>query len=207
MTQPVGARRRYDSARRRAGAAQTRDHIVTAGAELLGGSSIHDWGAVTIRAVAERAGVHERTVYRHFTNERALRDAVIHRLEQQAGVDLAKMQLEDVADVAARVLRFVSAYPIDPRPALDPTLADASHRQQEALLSAVAKQVPLWPATEQTIASAVLDLLWSVSSYERLLVDWQLDPEQAITALTWVIGLVEEAIRDQRRPARPPRPK
>src|SRR5207244_1230647 len=128
-TQPIRPRRRYESALRRERAAQTRELIVTAGAEQLRGSSIRDWGGVTIRAVAERAGVNERTVYRHFANERALRDAVIHRLEQDAGVDLAQMRLEDVADVTARILRLVSAHPLEARPSLDPTLAEASRRQ------------------------------------------------------------------------------
>ena len=43
--------------------------------------------------------------------------------------------------------------------------------------------------------------LWSVASYERLVVDWDLDPEAAIRGVTWVIGLVEDAIRRDRRPS------
>ena len=89
---PSAARRPYDSTLRRQRAAETRGRIIAAGSELLHGSSVRDWHGLTIRAVAERAGVNERTVYRHFANERALRDAVIHRLEQHAGVDLAQMQ-------------------------------------------------------------------------------------------------------------------
>ena len=200
MTPPLRARRRYDSDLRRAHAAQTRERIIAAGADLLAGSSIRDWAGVTIRAVAENAGVNERTVYRHFTNERALRDAVIHHLERQAGVDLEHLQLHDIAEVTARILRFVSTHPPEPRPPLDPTLAEASHRQHQALLDAVTRHTPTWPAGERTSAAAMLDLLWSVSSYERLVVDWDLDPEQAIRALTWVMNLVEDAIRNQGGP-------
>src|SRR5436305_10897149 len=61
----VGATRRYDSPLRRERAAQTRDSIISAGAELVHEFSSWDWRKLTIRAVAERAGVHERTVYRH----------------------------------------------------------------------------------------------------------------------------------------------
>ena len=46
----------------------------------------------------------------------------------------------------------------------------------------------------------MLDVLWSVASYERLVVDWELDPKAAITGVTWVIGLVEDAIRRGDRP-------
>ena len=199
--QPAETRRRYDSTVRRERAAQTRDRIVTAGAELLRGSSIREWGGVTIRAVAQRAGVNERTVYRHFSNERALRDAVIHRLEHDAGIDLAQMQLEQVADVTARILQLVSQHPIDPRPPLDPTLAEAGRRQHDALLSAVASRTASWSAADRTVAAASLDLLWAVGSYERLLVDWELTPEEAIAVITWMIGLVEAAIGAGQRPS------
>jgi hypothetical protein len=46
----------------------------------------------------------------------------------------------------------------------------------------------------------MLDVLWSVGSYERLVADWGLAPQDAIDAVTWVIGLVEHAIRDEQRP-------
>ncbi|HEY1828114.1 MAG TPA: hypothetical protein VGF87_08840, partial [Acidimicrobiales bacterium] len=48
-------RRAYDSTRRREMAGETRQRIVQAGSDLLHGSSVRDWGSLTIRAVAERA--------------------------------------------------------------------------------------------------------------------------------------------------------
>ena len=204
---PSPSRRRYDSALRRERAAQTRSDIVAAGAELLRVSSIRDWRALTIRAVAARAGVNERTVYRHFANERALRDAVMQRLEDDAGVDLEHLCLGDIADVAARVLRFVSAYPMERRPALDPTLAATNQRRHDALLAAVARDTPRWPPADRALAAAMLDTLWAVDNYERLVGQWDLDPEQAIRGLSWVIELVEEAIQDGRRPPTSRRPR
>ena len=197
---PVRARRRYDSTLRRERAAETRERIVAAGAELLRGTSIRDWGALTIRAVAERAGVNERTVYRHFANERHLRDAVMHRLEQETGIDLANLRLEDISDVAARIFRLVSLHPLEPRAPLDPTLAEANQRQHDALLGAVAAHARRWPPSERAVAAGMFDVLWSVAAYERLVVDWHLDREQAIRGITWVIGLIEEAIREGGRP-------
>jgi AcrR family transcriptional regulator len=199
---PVPARRRYDSTLRRERAAETRARIVDAGAELLRSSSIRDWRALTMRAVAERAGVNERTVYRHFANERALRDAVMQRFEEEAGFDLSHMALGDIADVAARVLRFVSAYPIEPRPPLDPTLAATNERRHDALLAAVADDAPRWSPADRAVAAAMFDALWAVDNYERLVGEWDLDAEQAIRGMTWVIQLVAEAVRDGRRPPR-----
>jgi AcrR family transcriptional regulator len=195
-------RRRYDNTLRRERAAQTRDRIVAAGAEVVQQSSIRDWRALTIRGVAERAGVNERTVFRHFPNERALRDAVMHSLEQRAGVDLAGLQLDGIAEATARIFRLVASYPPDPRPALDPTLADASERQHDALLTAVAGRTARWSAADRTVTAAVFDVLWAVSSYERMVVDWHLPEEEVIRGIRWAITLLQEAVADGRRPPR-----
>ncbi len=199
-TQPAGiaapgsTRRQYDGTLRRQRAAETRARIIAAGSELLHASSVRDWRDLTIRAVAERAGVNERTVYRHFANEQGLRDAVMHEFEDEAGIDLAGMRLEDVADVTARIFAHVSSYPPDARQPLDPTLLDAKQRQHEALLAAVAAHAETWSDADRTLAAAVLDVLWSVASYERMVVDWQIDPDEATRGISWVIGLVRQAI-------------
>lgn len=153
-----------------------------------------------MRAVAERAGVNERTVYRHFVNERGLRDAVMRRRQEEAGIDLDGMHLEDVADVAARLFEHVSSFPMDPRPELDPTLSHASRQQHAALLAAVETRAASWTEEDRTLAAAVLDVLWSVATYERLVGDWHFDREQAIRATRWVIRMVELAIQEGRRP-------
>jgi AcrR family transcriptional regulator len=198
-------KRRYDNTLRRERANETRERIVTAGAELVRQSSIRDWRGVTISAVADRAGVNQRTVYRHFANERGLRDAVMQRLEESVGIDLAGLRLGDVADAAAGIVRHVATYPRDQRPPLDPTLAEANRRQHEALLGAVAEPAAGWRDDDRTLAAAMLDLQWSVASYERLARDWGLDAEEAVRGLTWVIGLIEAAIRADQAPPRPRR--
>jgi AcrR family transcriptional regulator len=201
----AATKRAYDNTRRRERANETRERIVTAGTALLQTSSIRDWRGITIRAVAERAGVNERTVYRHFANERALRDAVMQRLEHEAGIDLSQLRLGDVGEAAARIIRHAASYPLEPPQPLDPTLAEANRRQHEALLAAVREHTARWPAADRTLAAALLDLLWGVSSYERLVRDWNLDREEAIRGMTWALQLVETAIRDGARPPRPRR--
>ena len=198
---PVRPGRPYDGTLRRERAAETRERILVAGSELLHRTSVRDWKRLTVRAVAERAGVNERTVYRYFGSERGLRDAVMHRNEEQAGIDLAGMQLEDIATVAAQIFEHVSQYPREPRPPLEPTLADAKDRQREALFGAIAAGTEQWSEEDRTMAAAMFDVLWSVASYERLVVDWGIDHERAVEGISWVIGLVEQAVRDGRGPA------
>jgi len=189
-----GARRRYDSPVRRQRAAETRERIVLAGAELLHGFPVWNWRALTVRAVAGRAGVNERTVYRHFANERELRDAVLRRLEEEAGVDLTGMTLDDVREVTTRILEYSSAFPVAPRTERDETVAAANARQRNALLAAVAAHTAEWSEVDRALAAAMFDVLWSPVSYERIVVDWDVDPKEAIRGVTWVIGLVQDAI-------------
>ena len=148
--------------------------------------------------------MNERTIYRYFPSERALRDAVLGQLEKEADVELEGLRLADVADVTRRILRFVSSFPLEPRTLRDPTVAAANERQREALLGAVSSSTRRWPAKDRAVAAAMLDVLWSVVSYERLVADWQLAPKDAIRGIIWVMRLVENAIRQGRRPA-PPR--
>jgi AcrR family transcriptional regulator len=196
------ATRRYDNTLRRARAGETRDRIVTAGCDLLAESSIRDWRALTMRAVAERAGVNERTIYRHFTNERGLRDAVMHRLEHRAGIDLDGLELGGVADVARRIFATVAAHPVGSRTPLDPTLQDASDREREALLRALAPHTDGWSDTERIVAAAMCNVLWRTAVHDHLVVDWGLDGDDAVAGITWVLGLVEQAVRDGRPPGR-----
>lgn len=203
MSRDDASKRPYDNTRRRELANETRDRIVEAGLELLRQSTIRDWRGVTIRAVAERAAVNERTVYRHFANEQALREAIMYRLELEVGVNLPELQLSGVADTAARLFTHVASYPRPAPPALDETLVAARARVHDALLAAVKNAAGSWSTADRTLAAAALDLLWAVGSQERLVRDWGLDDEEAIRAVTWVIGLVEEAIRSGRRPPGP----
>lgn len=204
MSQQARQRRRYDSSLRRERAAQTRERIVDAGLNLAHECPVWDWRALTIRAAAERAGVSERTVYRHFPGEREFHDAVMQRLEEQAGVTLEGLRLEDVADATARVFAHVSSFPMVPRTPLDPTLTATDQRRRASLLSAVTPAAAGWPETDAKMAAGMLDVLWSVMSYERLVAAWELTPDQATSAITWVIGLIEAAIREGRAPGGTP---
>jgi AcrR family transcriptional regulator len=198
---PHPAGRSYDGTLRREQAGLTRERIVVAGSALLHGGSIRDWKRLTVRAVAERAGVSERTVYRHFGNERGLSDAVMHRLEEEAGIDLEGMELDDIATAATQILEHVASYPIEPRPPLDATLVDANRRQKEALLRAVVASADRWPEVDQVVAAALFDVLWSVETYERVVGDWQIEPTEAIRGVSWLIGLLEQAVRDGQGPS------
>ncbi len=164
-------RRPYDSKIRRQQAADTRERVITAGSELVHELPSWDWHELTFRAVAERAGVGERTVYRHFPSERHLKDAVMQRLEAEAGVRYDEVTLDEVPAVAALVFESLHGFAVQAvtlQPA-DPTFVDADTRRQAALRRSVAASAPHWTDAQKETASALLDVLWNLPSYERLI--------------------------------------
>jgi hypothetical protein len=125
----------------------------------------------------------------------------MHQLEQNSGIDLEGMELDDIADIAARIFAHVSSYPLRSKPALDPTLTDANLRQRSALFGALGDWTAEWPESDRIAAAALFDVLWSVATYERLVSDWEMDRHEAIRTVTWAISLVQEAVRSGEGPA------
>jgi hypothetical protein len=37
-------------------------------------------------------------------------------------------------------------------------------------------------------------VLWSVASYERMVVDWHMNPGEATRGISWVMGLIRQAV-------------
>lgn len=191
-----GNRRRYDNRARAEKAAQTRERIIVAGSELVHAFDSWDWRNLTFRSVAERAGVGERTVYRHFPAEPHLHDAVMQRLESEAGISYEDVDLDNLGEVTARVFaslqRFAVGEPVDtPR---DPTFVGVDARRREALLRAVTARAPRWSAAEQRITAGLLDVLWNLPSYERLVGVWGVDGVAATEAVNWLITKVIDAV-------------
>ena len=199
------SRRRYDSPLRRAQADDTRARILAAGTALARESSVWDWRDLTIRAVAERAAISERTVYRHFTTERQLHDAMMQQLEQDAGVTYEGIALQDVASVSSRVFSSMLSFSVPPAVIRDETFAESDRRRRDALLDAVLEAGAGWSAAERRMAAGVLDVLWVPTSYERLVAVWGFEPADATQAVTWAIELIVGALRAGNRPGAPDR--
>jgi len=66
----------------------------------------------------------------------------------------------------------------------------------------VAERTSGWTDTERASVAALLDVLWNVATYERLVKNWDMDRDQTIETVRWAIGLVEDAVRKGRRPRR-----
>jgi AcrR family transcriptional regulator len=190
------ARRSYDSPARRQQAAATRERIVVAGAELVRELITWDWDQLTYRAVADRAGVSERTVYRNFPSERHLHDAVMARLEDEAGINYEAVELSTVADVTGRVFASLHRFAAEESFSVPSgqSVAGADERRRAALMRAVTDQAPHLTDRQRRTVAGLLDVLWNPPSYERLVRQWKLDDTAAIDAVQWLITKVVEAV-------------
>lgn len=184
--------------------AETRDRILEAASALVHEFESWDWRPLTFRAVAARAGVGERTVYRHFTTVQALHEAVMEQLRQESGVDYEDLSLDDVsrmgAEVFAAMANFEAPHWNVPE---DGELLAEDERRKAALVDAVDAATEGWSREQRTRAAAALDVLWLAPSYQRLVTAWNLDADEAAEVVDWMIGLVTDAIRHDAPPGAP----
>lgn len=207
---PSTTRRRYESPVRREQREGTRQRILDAGSELAHRASKWDWRELTIAAIAQQAGVSERTVYRHFPSEKQLHEALMRRLEQEAGVSYETLALGNVGEMTAKLFASLPSFAAAPTlPPKERTFPSSDQRRRESLTRAVTAATRGWTLEERKLAAAVLDVLWTPLSFERLVNSWGFATRDATRAVTWAIELIEQAIRAGERPtaARKPRSK
>lgn len=187
--------RRYDSPVRRERSAKTRERIVEAGSTLVHELGSWDWSGLTVREVAARAGVHERTVHRHFATERDLRAAVLQRLIEESGVTVEGMHLDEVPGHVEQLFGYLAEFSSAPRREPDAPFAELDQRRKAALLETVSQGATGLSDEATRLVAAVIDALWGLPTYNRLTGDWGLESDAAARGVGWVIGLLTEAVR------------
>jgi len=203
MSELSTSRRSYNSPARQQAAAATRQRIIDAGAQLVREFTTWDWDELTFRAVAERAGVSERTVYRHFPTERHLHDAIMGRLEDEAGIAYEDVELDNLAEVTARVFTSLRRFAIKDTIGTPhgPAFVGAEAKRHDALDRAVV--APHLPDAQRRALAGLLDVLWSPPTYERLVGAWNLENTEAVDAIQWLITKVIAAVENNEAPTLP----
>jgi len=193
-------KRGYKSPLREKKLAETRERIINAGVELIHKIPNWDWKTLTFRAISDRAGVSERTVYRHFPTEREMKDAIMRKMVDISGIDLSTLQLGEFTNVTAQVFSFLSNVASAPANEEDPTFASIDAHRRQCLLNAVAEETPDWSEEDRENVTALLDILWNVPPYERLIKIWKFDNQRATKVTGWLIQLIQDAIKNDNRP-------
>jgi AcrR family transcriptional regulator len=189
-------KRSYDSPLRRAQAAGTRDRILEAVSELVAAGAI---GELTVPAVAARAGVTVRTVYRHFPTRADMVDAMQKWALQRMG---ALTWPKDVEELLAFPVPLFEAFDRN-RPLVEAQLGAAGiavrregkQRRVELLRDTLAEILARCPAETQRAALGVIKQLLSASAWQALREDVGLDGTQAGRAVAWAIGALVEDLR------------
>lgn len=198
MADPT-SRPKYRAELREAQKGMTRERIVRGAASLLDEHGAAD--GITFKAVAQRAGVTEMTVYRHFPTRDALLQGLWSHLNDAMGPDLG------IPDSAAALLGqhdalFAGFDRIAPQIAASICTAQGREMRaslnaprREAFLAIAAEAAPGLDAGRLTEAAAILQLLHSAYAWDSLREQWGLDGPEAGKATKWAIEILLEALR------------
>ncbi|PXA96453.1 TetR/AcrR family transcriptional regulator [Nostoc sp. 3335mG] len=145
-------------------------------------------------AVAKRAGVSRRTVYRRYPDQKALRAAIVARIEAPAPPPAS---LEAVIEgLAARFTEF-DARPAEATLALASTEGRAARRRAKgdevrAMLGEAAGSLP---DPERARAAAMLGFLSEGTAWLELREQWDLTGDDAAAACRWALETLIEDLR------------
>jgi AcrR family transcriptional regulator len=197
------ASRPYRSPLRDEQAEQTRDRIVRAAVDLLSEGGADD---VSMRDVAERAGVAVRTVYRSFATRDDLLDGVIAWIndEIEARVGPQPTTFDEYVGAAPRVMEVL--FDIEPlyRALFATEAGRASHRRsaaarREEVRGAFTAELAGLDDDEGRRFAAVVHLVTSSTGALFLKDYWGLSPEDVGRALGWAVVTLADAARDPKR--------
>lgn len=181
---PVTASRTYNSPLREEQARLTRELILGTLVELV---SEQGAAELSIRDLAKRAGISERTVYRHFPDRAALLDGLVDYVEARSDWPSSQGMPETLDGLASMIPPSFASY--DEREAemramvllnLDPArVASMTRRHQELLRETVAREFPHLDESRQREAVSVIHLLASSRTWLRFRDQDGLEPGQA----------------------------
>ena len=196
--------RQYSSPLREEQATRTREQILDALTELLGA---HRADEITTRMIAERAGVSQPTVYRHFPDRTALLEGLAARVDDDSdGYYHLPARIEDW--IAYAVPAFVAAESHAVEATADVILnSDPRHysaptrRRSDALLQAVAQWLPELDPHDQLRIGAVFRVLGSAQTWLRMREEFGLDATESGEVVGWAISVMARAIKEGDFPA------
>lgn len=197
------ASRVYSNTFREEQAAQTRERVVRAAADLLSES---DGSDLSMNDVADRAGVSVRTVYRSFATRDELLDAVIgwigDRFNRQVGPPPATR--DDYVENAPQMIRAI--FEVEPlyRALFATAAGRASHRRkQRSRLKEIQRAFETETAgmdDGQVLRfAAVLHLLSSSQGALFMKDYWGLDADSIGRAVQWTIRTLADAASDEKQ--------
>ena len=170
---------------------QTRQWIVAAAVDLL---EQDDQAALTNAAVATRAGVSERTVYRHFATRDALVDALGVEVAQRLDSPAVPQTPEDLLDYPAKLFASFEAQPNLTRAALNTEvfsrLRDGPAAQRwQAIQVMVESRRPDLAREDCRMAAANIRFLLSASTWHYYRHQFGFSAEQVVRSVSMALTI------------------
>jgi AcrR family transcriptional regulator len=192
--------RRYRSPLRAEQAQRTRDLILDAFTELLADRRADD---ITTREVADRAGVSQPTVYRHFPDRTALLEGLSGRIGVLAGMPEGIPASGSVDDIGPRIEALFATsddYSVEVRAEVllnsDPRSYAAQTRRTSAeFLRLVADAFPELDDQRHAQVAGLLRCLGSSHSWLRLREEFGVPGLESGPMTRWAMELILAAVR------------
>jgi AcrR family transcriptional regulator len=190
--------RTYKSPLRQQQAEATRERIMQALAEL-----IEECGpdAISNRQIAERAGVTEITVYRHFPSREALLSALWQKTNTDRGVRGGFPEtLDGIVERLDPLFRSFDQTPAHIQATLTTPQgralrASRNEDRRAAFLKAV-DEAPGLSEDDRRAAAGVLQLLYSAYAWLSLREQWDMTGEEAAEAVGWAARALINDLKD-----------
>jgi AcrR family transcriptional regulator len=193
-------RRTYSSPLREHQAQRTRDLILDALTDLLSEMSA---GEITTREIAERAGVSQPTVYRHFPDRNALLEGLTARIVaamEASGGEGELTTLDDLAPRAERGLALTEAHAVEATAEAvlnaDPRRLSTDSRARSAeLLRVVADSLPEYDERDHLRITALLRNLYTVQTWLRMREEFGIPGEESGPIVAWAMSTLVREIK------------
>ena len=197
--------RRYSSPLRESQANRTRELILDALTELL---AVHRVDEVSTKQIAERAGVSQPTVYRHFPDRVALVEGLADRVDQMAIAyrgSTPPTTVEEGAAWAEAAFKATDDHAIeataeavlnaDPR-----RFSEASRRHTGEVNQAVARALPELDERGQRHFAALMRTLVSVQTWLRMREEFGMDGTESGQVVSWALRALLKEVRNGNLP-------
>lgn len=110
------------------------------------------------------------------------------------------MRLGDLPAHIDQLFDYLSSFSSSAERPPDPALAALDDRRKAAIVATVDAEATALSDSDRQLAAAMIDVLWGLPSYRRLINGWELDAAEAARGVKWIIGLIAAAVRDGRGP-------
>jgi AcrR family transcriptional regulator len=202
----VETKRAYSSTLRAEQQEATRSRILDAVAQLMSDPRQPE---LTFSALAQRAQVSERTVYRHFASKDELLEAFWVYINEQLGMAHYPETVEELLGVLPSVYtgfdqragliraHLASTAGREMRERVAPKRREIFRRMLQEHTAGLSE-------TQQRAACGIAQLLFSPRAWDSLEENWGMTGQEAADACSWALTTLLAALRATARPAKAP---